>query len=165
MSEPSNRGHPTTHLHRSEEDNLIEQLWPPWEATGRHIPGGRVAQPDRQWAGQSVHQVDTSHTTRFNTSQHISTDLITSQQISTDHNISHQISTHLNISHHISTSQHVSMDPKIFQHISSSESFDEILFRCGMKEFERGNLIPRGEPEGEPEIAKYLGIRQVIIQM
>ena len=73
--------------------------------------------------------------------------------------------THLNTSHHISTSQHVSMDLKIFQHISSSESFDAILFRCGMKEFERGNLIPRGEPEGEPEIPKYLGILRVIIQM
>ena len=34
-----------------------------------------------------------------------------------------------------------------------------------MKEFERGNLIPRGEPEGEPEIAKYLGILRVIIQI
>ena len=57
------------------------------------------------------------------------------------------------------------MDLKIFQHISSSESFDAIMFRCGMKEFERGNLIPRGEPEGEPEIAKYLGILRVIIQI
>ena len=40
-----------------------------------------------------------------------------------------------------------------------------MFFRCEMKEFERGNLIPRGEPEGEPEIAKYLGILRVIIQI
>ena len=42
---------------------------------------------------------------------------------------------------------------------------DEKISLSEMKEFERGNLIPRGEPEGEPEIPKYLGILRVIIQM
>ena len=136
-----------------------------------------VISPEGEWHNQTdngqgsqfirwTHLNTSQHiSTRLNTSHHFSTSLNRSQHISSDLNTSQHISSHLNISHHISTSQHVSMDPKIFQHISSSESFDEILFRCGMKEFERGNLIPRGEPEGEPEIPKYLGILRVIIQM